>query len=114
MTARDDENTSATASDTASVRFVDYGQIAPTGVTCNQYVTGTSPDFDVFYASQGGVIQYQVKANKISATNPGVFFYYTGLSKTITGPGPVFIDQSDNNADIGPFAPVPNPSSCGW
>ncbi len=88
--------------------YIDYGQIGPTGVLCSQYVNGTAPDFDVFYASQGGVIQYQVKANKISATNPGVFFYWTGVSQTITGSGPVFIDQSDNNANIGPFAPVPN------
>ena len=42
VTARDDEGGSATANDTASVRFVDYGQIAPTGVTCQQYVNGAA------------------------------------------------------------------------
>jgi osmotically-inducible protein OsmY len=34
----------------------DVGQIAPTGVTPNQYINGTAPDFSQFYASQGGVI----------------------------------------------------------
>ena len=88
--------------------IADVGQITPTGTTCTQYITGTAIDFDVYYASQGGVVQYQIKRNVISATNPGVFFYWTGLSQTITGTGPVFIAQSDNNTNIGPFAPVPN------
>ena len=89
VTARDDEGTSATDDDTASVTFVDYGQIAPTGTTCDQYVNGTAQDFSDYYASQGGVIQYGIKANKINNANPGVFFYYTGLSQTITGAGGV-------------------------
>jgi hypothetical protein len=93
---------------TVTNRFIDFGQITPTGTTCEQYVNGTAVDFDVFYASQGGVIQYSVKANKISATNPGVFFYYTGLSQTITGSGAVFIHQSDDSALVGPFSTTTN------
>ena len=62
------------------------GQIAPTGTTVNQYIDGTAVDFDDYYASQGGVIQYNVNnQGKIGSTNPGVFFYYTGLSDTIKG-----------------------------
>jgi hypothetical protein len=82
------------------------GQISPTGTTCEQYVGGTAQDFRDYYASQGGVIQYQVQKGVINNANPGVFFYYTGQSQTITGPGPVFIEQSDDNDKIGPFDPV--------
>jgi hypothetical protein len=86
--------------------FIDFGQIAPTGTTCQQYVNGTAVDFDVYYASQGGVIQYTVKSNKINSTNPGVFFYYTGRSQTMTGSGPrtVYINQSDNSSVVGAFS----------
>jgi hypothetical protein len=88
----------------------DVGQISPTGVTPNQYINGTAPDFSQFYASQGGVIQYDTNKGKINQTNPGVFFYYTGLSNTIKGvdvngtpgvdPITVFIDQSNNGPDV--------------
>ena len=82
----DDDGSSSTATDTASVRFLDYGQITPTGTTVNQYINGTAVDFSDYYASQGGVIQYNVNnQGKIGSTNPGVFFYYTGLSNTIKG-----------------------------
>jgi len=86
----------------------DSAQIAPTGTTCDQYVKGNAVDFSDYYAAQGGVIQYSTKNNTISATNPGVFFYYTGLSATITSAGQVFIDQADNNDSIGPFVPLKN------
>jgi hypothetical protein len=88
----------------------DVGQISPTGVTPNQYINGTAPDFSQFYASQGGVIQYSTNKGNIGQTNPGVFFYYTGLSNTIKGvdvngtlgvdPITVFIDQSNNGPDV--------------
>ncbi|MDO9212310.1 MAG: Calx-beta domain-containing protein [Methylococcales bacterium] len=91
---------------------IDVAQIAPTGTTAQQYINGTSQDFSDYYASQGGVVQYGVKGDLINNTNPGVFFYYTGLSNTIkgfdgpdTGSAPdlmtVFIDQSDNYFDKG-------------
>jgi hypothetical protein len=88
----------------------DVGQITPTGVTPNQYINGTASDFSNFYASQGGVIQYGTNRGKINQTNPGVFFYYTGLSNTIKGvdvdgtPGvdkiTLVIDQSNNGPDV--------------
>ena len=62
------------------MRFLDYGQIAPTGTTVNQYISGTAVDFSDFYASQGGNIQYTVSdQGKISGTNPGVFFTTRGF-----------------------------------
>ena len=87
------------ASDSSSYfGTADVGQITPTGTTCDQYVNGTAQDFSTFYASQGGVIQYGTNKGLINATNPGVFFYYTGLSNTIQGTSPltVKIDQSNN------------------
>ena len=83
-------------------------RITPTGTTCEQYVNGTAVDFSDFYASQGGVVQYGIKADKINSTNPGVFFYYTGLSGAFTGSGDVLINQEDNNADVGPFSMTKN------
>lgn len=93
----------------------DVAQIAPTGATINQYINGTAQDFDQFYASQGGVIQYGTKVNKINSTNPGVFFYFTGLSNTIKGfDGPdagtapdlmsIKIDQSNNKLNVSGIA----------
>lgn len=115
VTGHDDEGTSATDTDTASVRFVDYGQISPTGTTVQQYINGTAMDFSDHYASQGGVIKYSVNnQGKIGSTNPGVFFYYTGLSNSIkgfdgsdAGTAPdlmtVRIDQSDSSNLFGAF-----------
>jgi hypothetical protein len=86
------------------VPTTDLGQLSPTGTTCDDYLV-SSMDFRDFY----GVIQYSVKSgNKIFQVNPGVFFYYTGLSETITK-GTVIIKQSimeNNNPGIGPIAPV--------
>ena len=102
VTAYDDENTSISAIDTASVRLPnnDYAQITPTNTTCDQYVNGAALDFSTYYAFQGGVIQYTTNKGLISSTNPGVFYYYTGLSGLIKGDGSqainVFIDQSNN------------------
>jgi hypothetical protein len=101
----------------------DVGQITPTGVSCDQYVQGTAPDFSQFYASQGGVVQYSTNKNKISQTNPGVFFYYTGLSNTIKGfdgpdagtapdPMTIFINQSNNGPDV--VGGAPNPGNTEW
>jgi hypothetical protein len=110
FTATDDCGNSATRSATLWV-VCDLGLIAPTGTTCEEYVTGTAEDFRDYYGPNG-VIQYQTKSNKISQTNPGVFFYWTGLSQTITDPDLVVIyqswDQSDGGEDIGPFDPLDN------
>ncbi|MEJ8827202.1 hypothetical protein WKW80_35340, partial [Variovorax humicola] len=96
------------------------GQITPTGTTPNQYIDGSALDFSDYYASQGGVIQYGVNnQGKIGQTNPGVFFYYTGLSNAIKGfDGPdsgtapdamtIKIDQSDSSALFGAFTATTN------
>src|SRR5262249_972869 len=95
------------------------GKITPTGTTAQQYINGTAQNFSDYYASQGGVIQYNVSKGKIGATNPGVFFYYTGLSNTIKGfDGPdagtapdlmtVKIDQSDSSVPVGAFTTTKN------
>ncbi|MFZ3285678.1 MAG: cadherin-like domain-containing protein [Telluria sp.] len=93
--------------------------IAPTGVSALQYLQGTAPDFSQFYAGQGGVVQYNGGQNgAVTGTNPGVFFYYTGLSNTIRGIDAnndkkpdllkVLIDQSDNSNLFGAFAATQN------
>ncbi|PXW89616.1 hypothetical protein C8R34_10415 [Nitrosomonas sp. Nm84] len=116
---KDDDNSTATDTDTANVKFINFAQITPTGTTVQQYINGTAPNFEDFYASQGGVIQYGVKSGLINSTNPGVFFYYTGLSNTIKGfdgsdpgtapdPMTVFIDQSDNSGSVGAFSLTKN------
>ncbi len=94
---------------TSTVKTINVAQIAPTGTTCDQYIDGTAQDFSTYYAYQGGVIQYGVGSSgrfkdQINQTNPGVFFYYTGLSNTIKGTGgssiTVKIEQSNNGPDI--------------
>lgn len=104
------------ATDSASVKLPnnDYAQIAPTGTTCDQYINGTALDFSTFYAYQGGVIQYTTNKGLINGTNPGVFYYYTGLSGLIKGDGiesiNVFIDQSNN----GPSNATTLPGNSEW
>jgi hypothetical protein len=100
---------------TVEVPPMDVGQLTPTGTTCEEYVDGTALDFRDFYgyrsSSQNGTIAYLVKKRKGIQVDPGVFFFYTGLSQTILG-GEVFIKQtftqSDGGTDIGPFDPVDN------
>ena len=59
--------------------------IAPTNTTINQYLNGSALSFQQYYDFQGGVIQYStsLKTGKISQTNPGVLFYFTGASGSI-------------------------------
>ena len=90
--------------------------IAPTGTTPLQYVNGTALTFEEYYASQGGDIQYGVKGGKISQTNPGVFFYFTGASGDIKDGDndnvidtiQIKIDQSRSVSSINPFYPLNN------
>lgn len=61
-------------------------------------------------------MQYGVKAGLISQTNPGVFFYFTGLSgglkaadannDSVVGKMTILVGQSDPNASVGAFMPV--------
>ena len=61
--------------------------IAPTNTTIEQYIAGTADSFQKYYGTGGlenGVIQYSAKSTgSISQTNPGIFFYFTGLSGLI-------------------------------
>ena len=109
-----------TDSDTSSyIGRGDYGLIAPTSTSVGQYIDGTAMSFEDYYAAQGGVIEYSVRNGQIHQTNPGVFFYYTGLSNTIVGadgadagtsadPMTVLIDQSDDSGLVGPFKMTKN------
>ncbi|MGB4346035.1 MAG: matrixin family metalloprotease, partial [Burkholderiaceae bacterium] len=105
--ATGDTDQTAPKSDDASTMIVQMqsnGLIAPTGATIQQYINGTAMRFEDYYASQGGDIQYGVKANKISQTNPGVFFYFSGLSEAIKGVDNVnnttLLAGSDGKADM--------------
>ena len=97
----------------------EYGLIAPTSTSVGQYIDGTAMSFEDYYAAQGGVIEYSVRNGQIHQTNPGVFFYYTGLSNTIVGvngadagtsadPMTILIDQSDDSGLVGPFKMTKN------
>jgi len=59
--------------------------IAPTSTTVGQYLNGSALSFQQYYDFQGGVIQYStsLKTGKITQTNPGVLFYFTGASGSI-------------------------------
>ncbi len=119
-TAGETQDDPVTDSDTSSyIGRGDYGLIAPTSTTVGQYIDGTAMSFEDYYAAQGGVIEYSVRNGQIHQTNPGVFFYYTGLSNTIVGvdgadagtsadPMTVVIDQSDDSGLVGPFKMTKN------
>ena len=96
------------------------GQITPTGTTCADYITGMALNFEDYYDFQNGDIQYSDNSKApgvINNTNPGVFFYYTGLSGRLTAdadgdgtadPFSVTIDQSNDNEDFSLFETVKN------
>jgi hypothetical protein len=67
---------SATA--TATVHQVPAtAQITPTGTTCSDFEAGTAQTLST--------VQYSLKGNKVSQTNPGVFFYYTEITTSSVG-----------------------------
>jgi hypothetical protein len=104
VTGQDNEGSTDTATDTASVRFVDYGQIAPTGTTVEQYLHGTSSNLQD--------AQYSVLKTGAIQTNPGVFFYFTGRSGDLVADstGHLIIDvvQSNNHNNFSLFDVVKN------
>lgn len=112
------DNSPVADSDTSSYtgRPPGGGLIAPTNTTVQQYLNGTAQTFADYYASQNGVVQYGIKGGKISQTNPGVFFYYTGASGAIKGADAdnngqvdqisIKVDQSDDSSQIGAFLPT--------
>ena len=120
-TATADSNETDPESDSESVpirSIAPAGQITPTGTTCEDYISGMAENFEDYYDFQGGDIQYNDN-NKapgvINAVNPGVFFYYTGLSGRLKAdadgdgtadPFSVTIDQSNDNSDFALFETV--------
>ena len=80
VTVKDNEDNSASDSDSKTVTVVPQGgALLPTQKTCYDYVTGNwYPMYSNF--------SYQVKGNKISSVSPGVIFYYN----TITAPSASF------------------------
>jgi uncharacterized repeat protein (TIGR01451 family) len=87
VTATAPDNSTVSQSDSSSytVKAPTAGLIAPTSTTVNQYLDGSALSFQQYYDFQGGVIQYStsLKTEKISQTNPGVLFYFTGASGSI-------------------------------
>ncbi|WP_372742966.1 hypothetical protein, partial [Neptunomonas sp.] len=83
VTAKDDEGTEASDYDDATINvYSGKGLIAPTGTTCDDYITGKADDFEDYYDFQNGDIQYNgnnKNPGTVNSANPGVFFYYTGL-----------------------------------
>ncbi len=72
--------------DTNIVKINTYtGLIAPTNTTVGQYLDGSALSFQQYYGYQGGAIQYgaSLTTGKITQTNPGVFFYFSGASGSI-------------------------------
>ncbi|MFD0981819.1 DUF7507 domain-containing protein, partial [Tropicimonas aquimaris] len=63
-----------------------FGLIAPTGTFACDYLSGTALSFQDYYDGDpgddlNGQIQYTYRAKgDVVSANPGVFFYYTGLS----------------------------------
>jgi uncharacterized repeat protein (TIGR01451 family) len=122
-TATVDSNETEPESDSESVpirSIAPAGQITPTGTACADYISGMAENFEDYYDFQNGDIQYG-DSNKapgvINNTNPGVFFYYTGLSGRLTAdadgdgdadPFSVTIDQSNDNSDFSLFETVKN------
>lgn len=109
------DNTAVTASDSSSYEgHTAGGLIAPTGTSPEQYIDGTAMTFQEYYAYQDSVIQYGVKNGKISQTNPGVFFYFTGATGDIQDGNndsviddvTIEIDQSRSESGIKPLAPL--------
>jgi hypothetical protein len=49
------------------------------------YVNGDAIDFAVYYETESNLIQYTINKKDKLSTNPGAFFYYSGLSPGVTG-----------------------------
>jgi hypothetical protein len=86
-------------------------------MTCEDYVNNNPLVFVEFYSDQGGVIEYTMSEDKknlgtqVISANPGVFFYFTGLSEFISA-GAVYIVQTSTETSSGDtglfFSPVKN------
>ena len=65
------------------------GQIAPTQVSCEDFISGTAPVLDQ--------VNYPVSGGKIGqGINPGVFFFYTRITTTV--PNQVVTVSQTNNS----------------
>ena len=109
-----DQTTEQQDDATSEVKTNDFAQIAPTGTTCDQYIQGTAQDFSAYYASQGGNIQYNTRKGRINSTNPGVFFYYTGLSGEIKGTAPITVKIDQENTGPNVVNETSSPRNTEW
>ena len=113
-TATSKESAPDTADASVDVEQTDFAQIAPTGTTCDQYIQGKAQDFSDYYASQLGNIQYGTRNGRINSTNPGVFFYYTGLSGAIKGAAPITVKIDQENTGPNVVNGISNPGNTEW
>jgi uncharacterized repeat protein (TIGR01451 family) len=86
-----DSDQTGPVTDTVSIPITPptlVGQITPTGTTCGQFNAGTSATL-----SQ---LNYAIKAGKLSAVNPGVFFYWIKVTAT-AGANTFTVNQSQSD-----------------
>jgi hypothetical protein len=86
-------------------------------MTCEDYVNNNPLVFVEFYSDQGGVIEYTMSEDKknlgtqVISANPGVFFYFTGLSEFISAGAVYIVQTSSKNSTKNEglfFSPVKN------
>ena len=65
-------------------------QITASGL-CQQFSAGTAPDLPTL--GSGGQVEYSLKKDKVSQTNPGTFFYWVKVAVG-SGARSVVVDQS--------------------
>jgi hypothetical protein len=83
--------TSAAGSEPVVITNPQVSQITPTQTTCSQFSSGTSPtEYEVEYGKKG---------TTISQVNPGVFFYWVGVSVPSSGSKTFTITQSRNSTN---------------
>jgi len=87
--ASSDEDTAPDAPDTVNgAPPTVVGQITPTATTCDQFSSGTAATLTD--------LNYSIKAGKVAAVNPGVFFYWITVT-AVSGSNTFTITQTQND-----------------